>query len=70
MSDERKWWAAHENQRGVEILVVLLDIVRIVFGRLLLVNGVEIQAGIVVLNWRQKCAQSILDADSVEWSGS
>jgi len=42
----------YENQGGIEVFIILLDIVRVVLGRLLLVHRVEIEAGIVVLDWR------------------
>ena len=50
MIGEREWWATHEDQGGVEVLVIFLDVVHVVLGRRPLVNGVEIQAGIVVLD--------------------
>ena len=40
----------HKNQDGVEVLVILLDVVHIILlGRLSLVHGVEVDAGIVGL---------------------
>jgi len=52
----------HEDECGVEVFVVLLDIVCIVLGRLLLVHGVEVDAGIVGLDGREKRSQGILEA--------
>ena len=51
MSDDskRKRLMTHENQGDIEVLVVLLDVVRIILRRLLLVHGVEIEAGVVAL---------------------
>ena len=46
---KRKRWMTHENEGGIEVLVVLLDVVRIILHHLLLVHGIEIEAGIVVL---------------------
>ena len=43
-------WAAYEYQGGIEVLVVLLDILHIVLGRLLLVYRIEIEAGVVGLD--------------------
>jgi len=39
----------HENERGVEVLVILLDVVYIVLGRLPLVHGVEVDVGVIGL---------------------
>ena len=52
----------HENECGVEILVVLLDVVHIVLGRLPLVHGVEVEAGIICLDGLKKRSQGILEA--------
>ena len=40
----------HENQGGVEILVVLLHVFGIVLRRLSVVHGVEIELGIIALD--------------------
>jgi len=40
----------HENQGGVEVLVVFLHVLGVVFHRLSLVHGVEVELGIVVLD--------------------
>jgi len=40
----------YEYQRGIEVLVVLLDIVGIVLGRLSLVHRVEVEARIARLD--------------------
>jgi hypothetical protein len=54
----------HEYQGGIEILVVLLDVVRIVLGRLPLVHGVEVDAGIVGLDGLEESSKGILEAAS------
>ena len=55
----------YENQGGVEVLVVLLDIVHIVLGRLPLVHRVEIEAGIIVLYGLEEFSESILETTFV-----
>jgi len=52
----------HENQGGVEVLVVLLDVVRIILRCLLLVHGVEIETGVVVLDWKEKRSKCLVNA--------
>ena len=52
----------HEYQGGVEILVILLDIVSIVLGRLPLVHRVEVEAGVVGLDGLKERSESILKA--------
>ena len=52
----------HENERGVEVFVILLDVVHIVLGRLPLVHGVEVDTGIIGLDGLEERSQSILDA--------
>jgi len=56
----------YEDQGGVEVLVVLFDIVRIILGRLLLVHGVEIETGVVVLDGLEECSESILETAFVQ----
>ena len=41
----------HENQGGVKILVVLLHVLDIVLCCLSFVHGVEVELGIIVLQW-------------------
>ena len=57
-------WAAYEYQSGIEVLVVLLDVVGIVLGRLPLVHGVEVEARIAGLDWLEESSESILEAAS------
>jgi hypothetical protein len=54
----------HEYQGGAEILVALLDILRIVLGRLLLVHSVEVDARIISVDGFEESFESILDATS------
>jgi len=60
--DERKYRPTYKNQRSVEVLLILLDVVGVVLCCLLLVHGVEVKAGVVVLYGLQKCPKSILYA--------
>jgi len=55
-------WAAYEYQSGIEILIVLLDVVGIVPGRFPLVHCVEVKAGIIGLDWLEESSESILEA--------
>ena len=57
----------HKNECGVEVLVMLLDVVHIVFGRLPLVHGVEVDAGVIGLDGLEEGSQSILDATPGQW---
>jgi hypothetical protein len=52
----------YENQGGIEVLVVLLDVVRVILGRLPLVHRVEIETGVVVLDGLEEHSESILEA--------
>ena len=52
----------HKNQGGVEIFVVLLHVLGIVFDRLSLVHGVEVELGIIVLDGLKIHPQGLLDA--------
>jgi len=56
----------YENQGGIEVLVILLDVVCIIVDRLLLVDRVEIEAGVVVLDGLEECPESILEAAIVQ----
>jgi len=60
-ADDR-WQATQENQGGVEVLVVLLDVVHIVLGRLPLVHGVEVDAGIIGLDGLEERPQGVLES--------
>ena len=42
----------HEDEGGVEIIIILLHVVCVVLHRLPSVHGVEIELRIVVLDWR------------------
>ena len=55
----------HENERNVEVLVVLLDIVRVILGRLPLVNRVEVEARVVVLDRFEERYESVMKAASI-----
>jgi len=57
-------WAAYEYQGGIEVLVVLLDVVGIVLGRLPLVHGVEVNARIAGLDGLEETSEGILEAAS------
>ena len=52
----------HENERSIEVLFILLDVVHIVLGRLPLVHGVEVDTGIIGLDGLEERSQSVLDA--------
>ena len=62
MSRERGNQTTHENEGGVEVLVVLLDVVRVVLHRLPVVHRIEVEAGIVGLDGLEECPESILQA--------
>ena len=54
----------HEYQGGIEVLVVLLDVVRIVLCRFPLVHRVEVDACIISLDGLEESSESILEATS------
>ena len=58
---EDAFQATHKNERGIEVLVVLLDIVHIVLGCLLLVYRIEIETGVVVLYGLEERSERILE---------
>jgi hypothetical protein len=62
MIGESGWWGTHENQRSVEVLFVLLDIIGVVLGRLPLVHHVEVEAGVVGLDGLEERFESIVKA--------
>jgi len=62
--DKRKRQATHEYQGGIEVLVVLLDVVGIILGCHLLVHGVEVDARIAALDRLEESSESILEAAS------
>jgi hypothetical protein len=59
---------AHEYQGGIEVFVVLLDVLRIVLGRFPLVHRVEVDAGIISLDRLKERPESILKATSSQRS--
>jgi hypothetical protein len=56
----------HEYQGSVEVLVVLLDVVRVILHRLSLVKGIEVEAGVVGLDGLEERSESILKAMRVQ----
>jgi len=60
----------NEYQGGVEVLVVLLDVVGIVLYCLPLVHGVEVDTGIVCLDGLEEDSESILEAGSGQRSAT
>ena len=52
----------HENQSGVEILVVLLHVFGVVLHCLSFVHGVEVKPWVIVLDWLELHSQGLLDA--------
>ena len=51
----------HENQGGVEVLIVLLHVFGIVLRRLSFVHGIEIEFGVVVLDRYEEHPQGLLE---------
>jgi len=56
----------YKDQGGVEVFVILFDIVCIILGRLLLVHRVEIETGVVVLDGLEECSESILETAFIQ----
>ena len=56
----------HENERSAEVVVVLLDIVRIIVGRLPVVHCVEVETRIFVLNGFEERFESVMEATSAQ----
>ena len=52
----------YENQGGIEILIVFLHVFGIVVRRLSFVHGVEIEFGIIVLDWLEVHPEGLLYA--------
>ena len=52
----------HENQGGVEILLVLLHVFCIVLHRLPLVHGVEIELRVIILDWLEEDPEGFSNA--------
>ena len=59
-----------EYQGGIEVLVVLLDVVGIVLSRLPLVHRVEVEARIIGLDGLEEGSESILEAGSSQRSAA
>ena len=53
---------AYENQGDVQVLVVLLDIVRVILCRLLFVCRIEVETRVIVLYGFEIHSEDILDA--------
>jgi len=53
---------AHENQGGVEILVVFLHVFGVVLHRLPFVHGVEVELGVTSFDWLEIHPEGLLDA--------
>ena len=51
----------HKDERGIKVLVVLLDIVCIILGCLLLVYSVEVETGVVMLDGLEEHSESFLE---------
>jgi len=66
MGGEVERGLTYENQGGIEVFVVLPDIVRVILGRLFLVRRIEVETGVVGLDGLKKHSESILEAMSVE----
>ena len=56
----------YKNQGGVEIFVVLLNIVGVVFSRLPLVHCIEVETSVIVLDGLEERSESILEAAFVQ----
>ena len=52
----------HENQGGIEIFVVLLHVLGVILHGLSFVHRIEIELGIVVLDWLEVDPEGLLDA--------
>ena len=62
MSGKSKQRATHKYQGGIEVIIVLLDVVRIVLNRPSLVHGVEVELRIIGLDGLEERPESILKA--------
>jgi len=49
INGENQYRPTYEDQCGIEVVIVVLDVFRVVVCRFLLVHSVEIEAGVVVL---------------------
>ena len=52
----------HENQGGIEILVVLLDVLCVVLHSLSFIHRIEIELGVIVLDGLEVDPEGLLDA--------
>ena len=68
--NDQRYPDTHEDQGGIEVLVVFLHVFGIVFHRLSFVHGVEIELGVVALDGLEVHPQGLLDAVSDEFSWS
>jgi len=59
-----------EYQGGIEVLVVLLDVVGVVLTRLPLVHSVEVDTGIIGLDGLEEGSESVLEAGSGQRSAT
>ena len=57
----------HKNQGGVDVLVVLLGVARVVSCRLFLVHCVEIEVRVIVLGVLENRPKSIPETAPVQW---
>ena len=62
MDNDQRKGGTHEDQGGVEIVVILLHVLVIVLDRLSLVHCVEIEFGVLVFDGLEVHPQGILDA--------
>jgi len=60
----------HKNQGGVEVPVVLLDIVRIMLGCLPLVHRIEVETGVISLDGLKERSESILETTLIQRSAT
>ena len=58
----------HEDQGGVQILVIFLDVVGIVLRGLSIVHRIEVEAGIIGLDGLEEDSECILEAKSARRS--
>ena len=70
MGGEIKKELTDENQGGIEVLVVLPDIIRVIFSCLFLVCRIEVESGVVALDRLKEHSESILEAIFVQRSAT
>lgn len=66
MGGETKKELTHEDQGGIEVLVVLPDIIRVIFSCFFLVRRIEVETGVVALDRLKEHPESILEALPVQ----